>query len=113
LTSKQTAKGQVARYPFEAKAIIQESSSEKKIWGHTSDLSGGGCGVRAEGILPRGTKVELEIVKGNLSLRTTATVAFAVQPYVMGLAFEEMSAESREVLEHWLENVIPKMGGTL
>lgn len=109
MPSDDTPKRRGARYPFTARATIQEVSTNKRATGLTTDLSAGGCCVRSTEIFPRGTRIVLEIVKESVALSTPATVAFGLPPNVMGLTFGEMSPENRTMLERWLENAIPKM----
>jgi PilZ domain len=108
LVDGQTPKQRAARYPFTAKAAIQESSTGTRAIGLTTDLSEGGCCVRATEVYPRGTKIELEIVKEGESLNAPATVAFGLPPNVMGLTFGEMSEKNRAILARWIENAIPR-----
>lgn len=109
MTPEETAKRRPARYPFTARVVIHEPSAERRVIGLTTDVSEGGCCVRAEEVFARGTKIELEIVKENVTLQVQATVAFGVPPNVMGLTFGEMDEEKSQILARWIENAVPRM----
>lgn len=98
-----------ARYPFAAKIALREAGSSVRVLGLTTDLSEGGCGVRAEELFVRGTIVELEITKSTESLSVSATVAYGLPPNVMGLSFNDMDTNQRAVLSNWLAKAIPTL----
>lgn len=98
-----------ARYPFAAKVALSEAGANARVLGLTTDLSEGGCGVRAQELFERGTTVQLEITKDGESLRVAATVAYGLPPNIMGLSFKEMDASQRSVLLNWIDKAIPTL----
>lgn len=109
LTPSFTPPRRAARYPFAAKVALSESGSNVRVLGLTTDLSEGGCCVRVQEVFARGTAVELEITKNDESLKTEATVAYALPPNVMGLSFAEMNASHKAILRNWITHAIPTL----
>lgn len=80
-----------------------------RVVGLTTDLSEGGCGVRAQELFARGTAVELEITNNSESFRAAALVVYGLPPNVMGLSFTDVSAAQKSVLASWIARAIPTL----
>lgn len=65
--------------------------------------------MRVPEIFPRGTLIQLEIIKNGESIRVPATVAYGLPPNVMGLCFGDLAPEQRAVLMRWIEQAIPTL----
>ena len=95
-----------ARYPFVARITMKNLASGSLVEGMTTDLSEGGCGVRAAQLFSTGAKILLEINRSE-ALVVTAIVAYSLPPAAMGLAFVEMSPSHKKLLDAWLREAVP------
>lgn len=98
-----------ARYPFVAKITMKKLPAGCVVEGMTTDLSEGGCGVRAFELFSTGAKLQIEITGNEGLLVTTATVAYCLPPTAMGLAFVEMSPSHKNILAAWLSAAVPRV----
>jgi len=94
----------LARLPFTAELRATEWDSGSEVWGETTNLSKGGCFVRAGQSFPKGTLLLVEIRNHGMRFVTDARVAYAVEREGMGLAFLNVPANQLPVLEDWLSS---------
>ncbi|MBS1839351.1 MAG: PilZ domain-containing protein [Acidobacteria bacterium] len=86
-------------------ATITETASQTKIATRTSDVSKTGCYVDTLNPLPKGTKVRVELTRGEELFETVGTVMYVSPGLGMGLQFQEPVAEEQmNILTRWLEN---------
>jgi hypothetical protein len=71
----------------------------------TSDLSFSGCYVDTLNPLPLGALVELSIQKGSEALEVQGSVCAQFQGSGMGVAFDPLTAEQRELVRNWILKV--------
>ena len=86
---------------------MKNLASGSMVEGMTTDLSEGGCGVRAAQLFSTGAKILLEINRSEAWLVVTAIVAYSLPPAAMGLAFVEMSPSHKKLLDAWLRAAVP------
>jgi hypothetical protein len=99
----------VRRCPFVADAEVVDPSSQTRRTGRTSELGIGGCYLKAPDPFPKGTLVQLRIFRGQGVFETKATVVYSHDSQLnsgMGLAFQEMAANQRSLLEDWLAEIV-------
>ena len=103
----------VRRCPFVASAEVTELSSEtRRISGRTSELGLGGCYINTLDPFPKGTLVQLRILRGQRVFETKAEVVYSQSVHLnsgMGLAFKEMAPDQRSLLEDWLAEVVTQL----
>src|ERR1700753_3308713 len=91
----------VKRCPFVASVEVLAISTGTKLAARTSEIGIGGCYVDALNPFPVGTLVVLQIVRDDGSFHAKAKVVYSDASFGMGLAFDELDKEQREVLETW------------
>lgn len=99
----------VRRCPFVASAEVTELRSGAQLSARTSELALGGCYVDALNPFPKGTEVELRIVRDQGVFETKARVAYCDPNSGMGLAFTEMTPDQRSLLEDWLAEIVSQL----
>jgi len=107
LTDASTRKA--SRYPFSARVVLREPASGVTTSGVTTDISEGGCGVRAQEIFRRGMSVHLELIRNNETIQVASTVAYGLPPNVMGLSFGDLTPDQRSILSRWIEQAVPSL----
>jgi hypothetical protein len=110
----QSIKQRIARRcPFVANAEVKDLSSETRQTGTTSELGIGGCYVRTQEPFPKGTLVQLRILREQDVLETKARVVYSHDTQLnsgMGLAFHQMLPHQRLLLENWLAEIVTRLG---
>jgi hypothetical protein len=102
------------RYPFVARARATDLVSGMQLYGLTTHLSEGGCGiVTRRGPFSKGTRILLEITKDGVSLRTHATVIYNLKDQFMGLGFVEIPPEQATVLADWMKAAALNAGNSV
>ena len=99
----------VRRCPLVASAEVTELGSGAQLSARTSELGLGGCYVDALNPFPKGTLVGLRIVRDQGVFETKAKVAYCDPRFGMGLAFTEMTADQRTLLEDWLAEIVRQL----
>lgn len=94
------------RLPFAAELRATDLNSGSEIWGQTTNLSKGGCHVRASQSFPEGTLLVIEIRNHGVRFVTDATVAYALEREGMGLTFLNVPAKQLPILEDWLSSAV-------
>jgi len=96
----------VRRCPFVASAEVTEPTTSTRIAARTSELGIGGCYIETLNPFAEGTKVQLRIVRDQGVFETKAKVVYSHSNFGMGLAFVDMPAKQRLLLEDWLAEVV-------
>jgi len=91
-----------ARFPFIASAEVLQENNGSRLSARISDVSATGCYVDTINPLPGGTAVRVRIFNETQAFEAPATVAYSVVHLGMGLCFDEVSLNAREVLQTWL-----------
>jgi len=99
----------VRRCPLVASAEVTELRSGALLSARTSELGLGGCYVDALNPFPKGTLVELRILRDQGVFETKAKVVYCDPRFGMGLAFTEMTPDQRSLLEAWLAAMVSQM----
>jgi len=99
----------VRRCPFVASAEVTELHSGAVLSARTSELGLGGCYVDALNPFPKGTLVGLRILRDQGAFETKAKVVYSDPRFGMGLAFTEMTAGQRSLLEDWLVEIVSQL----
>jgi hypothetical protein len=90
------------RLTFAAEVRATELRSGREIWCETTNLSKGGCYVRAREPFSQGTLLAIDIRHHGVHFLTDALVAYAVESSGMGLSFLNVPAHELPTLEQWL-----------
>jgi PilZ domain len=93
------------RIPFVAVAEISYRESGGRLSCQVSTLSFHGCYVEVPNTLPVGSEVAIRIFAESECFAATGKVVYQLPNLAMGLAFEEVSAKSGEILRQWLLKV--------
>jgi hypothetical protein len=102
----------VRRCPLVASAEVTELGSEAQLKARTSELGLGGCYIDTLNPFPQGALVQLRILRDNGLFETQAKVVYSDVRFGMGLAFTEMTAGQRSLLEGWLAELVTKLRPT-
>ena len=90
------------RYAFVASAEVTESVSGTRLSARTSEMGLGGCYIDSLNPFPRGTLVQLQILRDQGVFEAAAKVVYCDPRFGMGLAFAGIKPEQRSQLEAWL-----------
>lgn len=91
------------RYPLILVADVSESTNGSKIFARTSDVSRTGCYLDTLNPIPKGTGIQLRLIRGSEAFETAARVIYVSPGLGMGIRFSEEVAESQLlVLDRWL-----------
>lgn len=96
------------RFPFVAILIATDLLSKIAFTARTSDLSLGGCYIDSVNPPPQGTTITIELVHKNRSFHALGRVVYSQHNMGAGIAFEKISAEDREILAEWIEELKPE-----
>jgi hypothetical protein len=99
----------VRRCPLVASVEVTELRSGTLLSARTSELGLGGCYVDALNPFPKGTLLELRIVRDQGVFQTKAKVVHCDPKFGMGIAFTEMTTDQRLVLEAWLAEIVMQL----
>jgi hypothetical protein len=90
------------RFPFIAVAEIAHTESGVEFSCRVSELSLNGCYVDMLNTLPIGSEVAIKIFAESEGFEANAKVIYAHPNLGMGLAFQQLSLKSGELLRQWL-----------
>ena len=93
------------RYPLILTAVVTEAQSGAKLDARTSDVSRTGCYIDTLNPTPAGTAIILRLTQGEESFETRAKVVYESPGLGMGVAFVDMPADQRALLDKWLAAV--------
>src|SRR5579863_8951042 len=99
----------VRRCTLVAAAEVTEPNSGARISGRTSELAMRGCYIDALNPLPEGTIVYLRILRDQGTFEAKAKVVYCHPGFGMGLAFTEVSAIKKSILEDWLVEIVSQL----
>ena len=103
-----TQRRSVARCPFVARAKATDVVSGMQLEGLTTHLSPSGCCiVTRRAPFSQGTRILVEITKGDISMRTHAFVVYNLKDQFMGLCFVEMPPGQAVILADWMKAAMP------
>lgn len=90
------------RYPCEGSIEIREEGSDVRSWSSFTDVSLHGCYIEAPVTHPVGTTLDLKLRAHGFQIETEGCVKVCYPSLAMGIAFGEMTVESR----HQLQNLV-------
>lgn len=91
------------RYPLILVAEITELASGTKVIARTSDVSRTGCYVDTLNPAPKGSQIQLRLIRGEESFATEARVVYVSPGLGMGVRFHEHVTENQLIiLDRWL-----------
>jgi PilZ domain-containing protein len=97
------------RCPLVASAEVLDLQSQTRLSARTSEIGVGGCYVDALNPFPTGTRVKIKIMRDQGVFETEAKVVYSDASFGMGLAFCELPADQRSVLEDWLAEIVTQL----
>ena len=93
------------RYNFGAIAEVIDIDEPDELVSLTRDLSLAGCFVTTTTPFPKGTRVRVRITHSGGDITTIGNVTGNVTAIGMGIAFTQIEANDRAILERWLGEV--------
>jgi hypothetical protein len=101
-----TEKRRSARYKCEGSIEIQEDGRDVRTWATFTDISVHGCYVEAQATYPVGTLLHLRLELNGLRVECKAASVRVTYPHLgMGIAFVDMSEESRARLKEVMSSI--------
>jgi hypothetical protein len=107
--SRTANKRSVRRCALVASVEVTELRSGTRLSARISELGVGGCYVDALNPFPEGALVSLRILRDQGVFETKAKVVYCDSSFGMGLAFIEMPADQRSLLENWLAEIVSQL----
>jgi hypothetical protein len=99
----------VRRCALVASAEVTELKTGALLKARTSEIGVGGCYIDTLNPFPQETLVHLRILRDSGAFEAKAKVAYSDVRFGMGLAFTEMTAEQRLLLENWLAELVTEL----
>jgi hypothetical protein len=103
------SKRAVRRCALVASVEVTELRTGAMLSARISELGVGGCYVDALNPFPEGSLVSLRILRDQGVFETKAKVVYCDSRFGMGLAFVEMTPDSRLILENWLGEIVSQL----
>ena len=98
-------KRRTPRYTLEGSAEMREEGCDLRTWATFSDISLHGCYVEATATADVGTVLQIRLEANGLRIETKGCVRVSYPSLGMGIAFTEMSEESRTRLREMLATI--------
>jgi hypothetical protein len=98
----------VRRCPLVASAEVTDLRSGTRLSARISELGVGGCYVDALTPFPEGTLVKLRIVRDQGTFESSGKVVYTHANFGMGVAFTNVTADQRSILEAWIAEIVSK-----
>ena len=99
----------VRRCSLVASAEVTEVDSGARLSARISELGLGGCYIDAMNPFPKGTLVQLRILRDQGVFETEAKVVYSDPGFGMGLAFAEITPNQKSRLEAWLAEIVTQI----
>jgi len=93
------------RYKCEGSAGMREEGCDVHTWASFTDVSLHGCYVEAQATYPVGTILHLKLEANGVCVESKGTVRVSYPYLGMGIAFQDVSEETRERLKEMLGTV--------
>jgi hypothetical protein len=101
-------KRKVPRFLFIAEAEVTAVRNRAHLVAHLSELSSNGCYVDTPEGFPVGTELRLSIRYGGSKCELTGRAIYKHNGWGMGVAFDDMAAEQRSIIDAWLTELARK-----
>ena len=98
----------VRRCPLVASAEVTDLHSGTRLSARISELGVGGCYVDALTPFPEGTLVKLRILRDQGAFESNGRVVYTHATFGMGVAFTNVTADQRSILEAWIAEIVSK-----
>ncbi|MBS1839814.1 MAG: PilZ domain-containing protein [Acidobacteria bacterium] len=105
-TSEPAKKRAVRRCAFVASVEVTDITSGTKLSARTSEIGMGGCYLDVLNPFPVGTELDLRILRDQGVLSVKAKVVYCDPKFGMGVAFTEIAAKDKALLESWLAEIV-------
>ncbi|PYU23378.1 MAG: hypothetical protein DMG32_16310 [Acidobacteria bacterium] len=105
LAEERIERHRATRQPFVATIVVIDVESEKRITGHTSELSLFGCYVETATPFAHGARGRLIIAHKAQKFTTFGKVAYTVANEGMGIVFTLMESHDQAILEEWMDQL--------
>jgi len=99
----------VRRCALVASAEVSEPKTGALLKARTSEIGVGGCYIDTLNPFPQETLVQVRILRDSGAFEAKARVVYSDTRFGMGLAFTEMTAEQRLLLENWLAELVTQL----
>ena len=103
-----TNRRSVLRCPLVASAEVTDLHSGTRLSARISEVSVGGCYVDALTPFPEGTMVRLRIIRDQGAFESSGKVVYTHANFGMGVAFTDVTADQRSILEAWIAEIVSK-----
>jgi hypothetical protein len=90
------------RYALAVDIEVTDIQADVQIKGRTNTLSRFGCGVDAEQLLPKGTRVRIKLSHNETEVKALARIVYSSSDLGMGLAFTIVEPQDEVILEWWV-----------
>ena len=107
--SRSAKQRSVRRCALVASVEVNELRTGALLSARISELGVGGCYVDALNPFPEGALVGLRILRDQGVFQTKAKVVYCDSRFGMGLAFIELTADQRSILENWLAEIVTQL----
>ncbi len=97
------------RYKCEGSATFRVQGTDVRTWGTFTDLSIGGCYIELKATFPVGAMVDLELELNGVRAQVKGEVRVSYPFLGMGVAFRDMTVESRQQVDAMIETVRPSI----
>ena len=98
----------VLRCPLVASVEVSDLRSGTRLSARISELGVGGCYVDALTPFPEGTMVKLRILRDQGVFESIGKVVYCHSNFGMGVAFTDVTADQRSILEAWIAEIVSK-----
>jgi PilZ domain len=98
----------VPRFLFTAEAEVTAVRSGAHLVAHLSEMSVNGCYIDTPEGFPVGTELRLSVRYGGSKCELTGRGIYKHDGWGMGVAFENVTAEQRYIIDAWLTELARK-----
>jgi hypothetical protein len=96
----------VRRCALVASAEVTDLHSGTRLSARISELGVGGCYVDAMTPFPERTLVKLRIIRDQGAFESNGRVVYTHANFGMGVAFTDVTADQRSILEAWIAEIV-------
>jgi PilZ domain len=97
------------RYKCEGSATFRVQGTDVRTWGTFTDLSISGCCIELKATFPVGAIVDLELELNGVRAQVKGEVRVSYPFLGMGVAFRDVTVESRQQIEAMMDTVRPSI----
>jgi hypothetical protein len=99
------------RYTFTATTEIEDPARSVKISGRVSEISRKGCYVDSLNTMPKGTILNLKILRDQGTFAARGEIIYVLDRFGMGIKFLDPPADQMIILDSWLADLPPVATG--